>query len=273
MSVGAPGVYCWSVNARDHAHVFGLGSKRQEALKDEIITRELRGLVPLMPGDVMFTGGLFQKYFLHKTLNMSEFVPATLAKFPATNAFNQARWVALIEFVSGGRRLPRRFCITTRVIAHHHALCPELPVRAQPCELKQRGSDSSTPASSASGSTAAGGVSANTVKEALDGDRWEIVRDERLYAVSRTVSRQAIAEGAEDAMDCARQVMSDRRASEDFEDSCGDVGEGGKDTWIIIQKYLDAQGFLAYMGNVCENLESYVDAAEPQQQEQIVCGA
>jgi len=77
-------------------------------LNEDTIRCEMRGLVPLAPGDVMLMVGLF----------------------PATNAENRGHWLRLVELLSSGKKLMKRYCVTTRVIAIHDEGYPEMPVPA-----------------------------------------------------------------------------------------------------------------------------------------------
>ena len=266
VSLGAPGVFCWTPDARGYAHVFNLSKRKQEDLKQEMIRREMRGLVPLMPGDVMFMVGLFQKYFLHKTLMMSEFVTDTIDLFPATNANNRGSWLRHVEFLSHGRRLPTRYCVTTRIIAIHDAGCPEIRVRAERVGKKYR-SGASTPASSASGSTGGGGVSGMAVRGRLARGHSDADRDERLRAVSCNATRR------DTAVTQAMRALKVPGGS-DFEDDCADVGEvDDEEQWTISQQYSHGVGFVKYLADALHNLEEYVDSVEPQQKAQLMCGA
>jgi hypothetical protein len=119
LTMGHVGAFCWHYNEKDD--FTGKARKRSIESKE-------RGVVFLLPGDLLLTEGCFQKRFRHKTLPYSRLLDPELAN--TYTGSNNATW-SDFDCMQTEHQEGDRICVTWRRIVNHHLGCPELPAPEQ----------------------------------------------------------------------------------------------------------------------------------------------
>ena len=126
MNLGAPGIYCYGP-WREGSTIWQELSGKGKTWRKQAIDFGVRGMLPVLPGDLTLTTGTWHCYFLHKTLQPSRIWSDQradlLAYYPATSAAS----VSLLDRFE----LPRdpkvfgrdRACMTFRRIENHCNQC------------------------------------------------------------------------------------------------------------------------------------------------------
>ena len=87
LSLGAPGVYCFSPNTKsEHPLTKDLG-KTWTKQRTAALAARLRGCVPLMPGDLLITTGTSHKFRQHKTVRYTGMRPPVTVSRPLCTLF------------------------------------------------------------------------------------------------------------------------------------------------------------------------------------------
>ena len=135
LSVGSPGVLCFQPRRNDSDdslyQVTGAKRYKKEARRQQTIDKGLRGLVPLLPGDLLVMSGTFQDYMQHKTLKFSRLTDTAklLAAYTATSATSK-QLLPSVSIKPEEISLANRGNFTGRIISHHKTTpvrCPEIP--------------------------------------------------------------------------------------------------------------------------------------------------
>ena len=120
LTLGSPGAFCWHFDEKGD---FSLKAKQKS------IDRKERGVLFLLPGDLLLTDGSFQKNFRHKTLPYSRLPDPDLAnKYTGSNPAMLGRF----DCMQSENKEHDRIAVTWRRIVNHDPGCPELPARLSP---------------------------------------------------------------------------------------------------------------------------------------------